>query len=625
MPKVILVALLGCLHTATHGAGQTPRIQLDRSRYMGVDQIKPGMTGMGRTVLKGTELTPFKVTVVEVLRNFGPRQHAILVRCAGAGLEHSGIIAGMSGSPVYLEDPADGNKLKMIGAIAFGWTWNKDPVGGVQPIEQMLSVGLPGTASTTQAAADDGGRWRPPGAPCATPSDGSTSRYQMAGLIPPPVPRPAASAGANGDPEGWQPLMTPLTVGSSNPAVLAYLREHCEGTGLVPVQGGGAGGTAANAPAGFEPGGSLVIPFLIGDVDMCAVGTVTEVIGNRVLGFGHSMMAEGPIELPMATGWIQSAIVLMPRSFKLGAMGRLVGTLTRDEETGVCGVSDRPARMIPVTVTIHGPDTDRTYHYQALHHRQMTPFVIGSSLLTSVLAHRDLPQEHTITYRLSVGYEKLGRLTVDNLSSMHGLAEVQSDLVEPMSLLMENPFGRARVSDVDMDVTIAAKATSATLERADLPRSRFEPGETIDVAVRWRPYRAQPFVRHYSMALPRDLPDGSYNLTLGSWMSQLAGLRMDKPHLFRVESMADILAATRRVAGLRTDRVYMRLEINRGGVAIDKTELPELPLFRRQIVDEARLHAVQAYAEPLVVEHPVSFVAGGEHRFPIQVSRRADQ
>jgi hypothetical protein len=631
MPVAFLAALLGCLQIGLSAAVPlTTGAALDRSRYMGIDQIKPGMTGIGRTVLKGAELTTFKVTVVDVLRNWGPKQDAILVRCAGAGLEHTGIIAGMSGSPVYLNDPGDGGKLKMIGAIAFGWHWNKDPVGGVQPIEQMLAVrGMSGKGTTRAAVVGDSGAGASTGGGRSDgrrPFDASAeSRYALIGLTS-PVPRAAWQARERDEPSGGlEPLMTPLSVGTWNPDVMAYLRQQLSGTNLWPVRGGGGIGSGISAPDRFEPGASLVIPFLVGDIDMSAVGTVTEVIGNRVLGFGHSMMAEGQIELPMATGWIHTPISLLPSSFKLGATGKLLGTLVRDEETGVWGYSDRPARMIPVSVKVHEPGQERVYHYQAMQHHLMTPWIIGTGLMASLLAHQNLPEEHTLKYRLGVTYERLGRFAVNNFSSMRGLSEVRSDLVEPMSMLMDNAFGRARVGEVQIDVSVEPKASTANIERGDMARSHFKPGESIDVAIRWRPYRAQPFVRHYTMKLPDNLPDGPYQLTVGGWQTQLMGLRTDKPHLFRTESMSDILGAAERIASVRTDRLYMRLEIHRGGLAMGKTELPELPSFRRQILDEAKLRAVQSYSEPLVVEQAVPFAVNGEQRFTIQVSRRADQ
>lgn len=635
MSVAILVALVGCLSASASPAaptdGSTAAPRLDTTRYMGVADIKPGMTGIGKTVLKGAELVEFQVTVVDVLKNWGPKQDGILVRCAGANLEHTGIIQGMSGSPVYLRDPKDGNKLKMIGAIAFGWRWHKDPIGGVTPIAEML--GIEGFADSGKGAVRASARSRRFGAASSrrsqvigNPDPEARSRYAMMGFRAPKYTdstQPDNRTDRSGD---LRPLMTPLLVGGADQATLDYLRGHLGGMRLSPVRAGaGGGGAHPGAPAKLVPGGSLVVPYLIGDVDMAAVGTVTEVIGDRILGFGHAMMAEGPIELPMATGWIHTPIAMMSSSFKLGAMGKLTGSLLGDDEVGIWGDTGRKARMIPVTVTVRGEKETRTYRYQALHHRQITPWVIASGLMMSVQANRSLPEEHTVRHTVSVSYDKLGTFAATNVNSMSQLFGTRSDLSEPMSILMDNRFGQARVKSVDIRVAIEAKATSMNMERIELPQAEFKPGQTVTVAVRWRPYRAKPFVRRYSMTLPDDLPDGTYKLVVGSARSHLSATRSEKPHLFRVESMADMMAAMREIGSVRNDRLYMRLRIPRGGVAVDKVEMPELPSFRRQIIGEPGLRAVEAYSEPIVVEHRVPFVVRGERAFTIEVDRRADQ
>lgn len=422
-----------------------------------------------------------------------------------------------------------------------------------------------------------------------------------------------------------QPLMTPLMVTGAAPSAMAYVREQLAGTRFRPVQMGGRGRAAVRGPDKLVPGASLVVPFLIGDVDMAAVGTVTDVLGDRVLGFGHSMMAEGPIELPMATGWVHTPIAMLSSSFKLGSMGKLAGTLVQDQESGIMGIVGRKAPMIPVTVTVTESGQKRTYGYEALHHRRMTPWVIASGLMMSVLADKDLPQEHTLRYRMSVGYENLGRFALSNVSSMRTLFDIRSDLTEPMSMLMDNQFGRARVRRVDVSVSVEPRASVAEMERAELIRSEFKPGETVEVDVRWRPYRADPFVRRYTLTLPADVPDGTYTLSVGSDRSHLMALRTEKPHLFRTESMADMMAAFGRIGSVRADRVYMRLSVGRGGLAVDKTEMPELPSFRRRIFGQAELHAVAGYAEPILAVHPVPFVVSGVKTFTIKVDRRADQ
>ncbi len=225
MPVVVLAAWMGCLQaglTASASGGQAaPAVRLDRSRYMGVDQIKRGMTGIGRTVLKDAELSEFKATVVDVMRNWAPKQHVILVRCTGANLEHSGIIRGMSGSPIYLQDPLDGGKLKMIGAIAYGWRWNKDPIGGVQAIEQMLAVegfrgkGKAAASKKTRTGRAGHGAGRIQTELPGKPNRDADSRYAMVGFTAPVLQKRSPTRHRTDRFGDLEPLMTPLMVGGA--------------------------------------------------------------------------------------------------------------------------------------------------------------------------------------------------------------------------------------------------------------------------------------------------------------------------------------------------------------------------------------------------------------------------
>ncbi len=604
-------------------------VEIDRSKYMTVDQIRRGMTGMGRTVLHGKELTEFRAEVVDVIYNWGPKQDIVLVRCSGANLEHSGIIRGMSGSPIYLPDPEDGDKLKMIGAIAYGWTWNKDPVGGVQPIAQMLGIqGFQGPAAKPrESGRKSGGFGLAPSRRLPGPvRPESASRYAMMGFRAPLLDLAEGVSRAERPSGQLAPLTTPLTLSGSSTGVARYVQRFTQGTGLDLVRSGSAaGGGAQRAPDRVAPGSSLVVPFIIGDLDMAGVGTVTEVVGDRVLGFGHSMMGEGKIELPMATGWVHTPIAMLTASFKLASTGKIVGTLRGDSETGVWGVSGEAPRMIPMSVTVREDGRQRDYRYRVMQHRRMTPWIVGAGLMQSLLADRDLPETHTLRYRVDVRYDKLGSFTVSNVSSMSRTLDVAGDLTEPMSLLMDNPFGRARVTEIRTEVTVEHKARLMTIERADLQRATVKPGETIEVAIRWRPYRAEPFVRHYRLAVPKDVEDGTYPLVIGGPRTHLTALRVNKPHLFRTDSMPELMAALRQVGSIRADRLYLSLQVKRGGLALGRTELPELPSHRQQILSQAGLRDTREYREPVVAAHAVPFVVSGSHTFAVKIDRRADQ
>ena len=294
---------------------------------MHVADVKAGMKGYGLSVFSGTAIEKFDVVVVDVVRNFNPQYDVILIRCKGANLEHTGAVAGMSGSPIYLYDSA--GKAKMIGAFAYGWQLSKDPLAGVQPIEYMLRLPTQYAANTVAAAALD--------------SIGQPGHWALDDVaIKPwgrniPVARPTAdSAGPN---MHMQPLATPLMAGGISAASLAQIAPIFLASGLVPMQAG-TGGASAEAVADvpkIEPGSVLAVPLLTGDIELTAVGTCTETVGDEIFGFGHPFQGEGHIELPVGSGSVATVVANYLTSFKLGFLSKPMGTLTTDQIVGVAG------------------------------------------------------------------------------------------------------------------------------------------------------------------------------------------------------------------------------------------------------------------------------------------------
>ncbi|HLL89571.1 MAG TPA: hypothetical protein VK324_09725, partial [Tepidisphaeraceae bacterium] len=293
---------------------------------MRVAEVKPGMKGYGETVFTGTKLERFDVEVLSVLHNFNPKHDVVLIRCFGDTLQHTGAIAGMSGSPIYLVD--DEGKPRMVGAFAYGWALTKDPIAGVQPIEYMLDI--PVRTPTSQPA---GGF---PDAPTLTapPSQGKRvwsidEAVLLPGMTAPPRHYPLAALGSlrpnpqllttSGGDATLQPLSTPLMTAGLTPRIVSEFAPLMNAYGMVPLQAGGGTGSRAAGKASDDklvPGGVLAVPLLVGDVDMTAIGTVTEVIGDRVFGFGHPFQNEGPVSLPMGAGSIASVIPNLATSFK---------------------------------------------------------------------------------------------------------------------------------------------------------------------------------------------------------------------------------------------------------------------------------------------------------------------
>jgi hypothetical protein len=613
----------------------------DHSLYMAPSEVKPGMKGFGRTVMSGTDIQTFNVEVISVMRNaFYAKQDVILVRCSGLNLEHSGIIGGMSGSPCYIRD--EQGRERMIGAVAYGWSFSKDPICGVQPITQMLEV-----AEVRKPKPDS----RP--AESSKPATGS-AEARISGGIPlenwiakavgEPIPadsrlaalnRPdavplTAKASPTADVEGLRPLDTPVMVSSLSKESMAFLDKWFRRYSLVPVAAGGPSGQAGidAEKVRLEPGSALCVAMMTGDITMEGLGTCTVVIGDKVLGFGHQMFGEGAIELPLATGFVHTVIPSVARSNKMGGALKIVGTLWGDEATAISGIVGRTPAMIPLEVVINDIRGKQVYHYNVVLEPQISAVLLTSGMMESVYAHNSPPRDHTIRHSIEVDFGDLGIYKASNVTSDRGISEPAIDLQYPVETLLNPPLAqKATVRSARVEITIEDTSQSATIYAASLPKTVYKPGETVTANVRWSHYRKDPLFTDasYGLKLPDDIADGDYELLLCSAAGQLSAMRSEKPYLFRAETLAEALTAFNLLGSFPGDRLYMRLNLKRGGVAYKQVEMPDLPASRRRILADAKLTAdLSSYSEALVAVHKTDFVVGGRYSAPIQVRRHPE-
>ncbi len=580
-------------------------------RYLHHDRVRRGMKGYGLTVLAGTKPVKFGIEIVSVIDAWGAGQSAILITMSGQGLEKTGVISGMSGSPVFVTDPRDG-KAKMIGAVAFGWNASKTTLCGVQPITQMLAVhdALSGEIPETAAG----------GGPADTAV--ATETYLKTMLNPRKVDFSAAltppAAKAHSTAEGrLVPLSAPLMVSGLGAKALGDLDKRLRPMGLIPVQAGAVGAMDRRnaARAKIEPGGSIAVPLATGDVDMAAVGTVTEVIGNRVLGFGHSFYGTGKTELPMSTAYIHTVVSGLMSAFKLGGSVRPAGALYRDTETAVAGDSRLKARMVPMTVAVTWNDVGRTqkYTYRVCHHHYLTSAIISSLIRASTTDWRDMPRFHTVRYSTDVVFDKLGSFHSENVTSGNGASWASSDTGRPISALLNNPYGPPpTVKRIDVKITIDEGDTLAVINQFKLDGAVFRPGETITGHLLVRRFRKPREKLPITFKLPADLPEGTYTLSAVDFFDEISAQSRESRHRNAPRSPRDMLAALQRVMAPQSSRVYLRMARPRGGgLALGARELPDLPPSRAQIIIDARKLYTFSFTRPLVQTVKTKYVISG--------------
>jgi hypothetical protein len=637
---VLLAVLVSMVFVSARGAAGQP---LDLKRYMPLSELRPGMTGIGKTTLEGSAIVEFQVRVMAILKNVGPRRDLIIIRASGAGLEETGMVAGMSGSPVFIDG-------RLIGAVAYAFPWGKAPLGGVQPIEQMLAVSdeKPWTARQGPLAGQEGGMVAsfppmPPGAglgPLIADLRGVSANQALPNpsIVPDPADQafsvPVAALGLPDVPPALagrqafdlRPIQTPVMVSGMSGRAMERLREALVPLGLVPMMGGGA--DAKNAPAArLEPGAPLAVTLLRGDMQMASMGTITEIVGDRLYGFGHALFGEGEADFPLMTGIGHVVIPSLMSSFRMGAPVADVGRLTWDEQTAIFGrLSKDRAAMVPISVKVTGPSGGivRTYRFEMIRSRRLSPMLAATAASNSLEAHAQLPRDHTIAYRVSV--KPVGRPAVvrENLAvSPDGDMHLEGQVRTLVGMTLENPFRNLDVESVDVEATIEPISRMAEIHEVRLLRNVVRPGGTVPIDMNIRPWRAEPKWTRVEVQVPADYPEGTYRLRLCGADDSLRQEMREAPARFQPDDIDGLLALLGR--NERRDQLVVRLDVPGDGLAIGRDELPRLPPAMRSVLTDSARRQVSGVRQPRITRQPTPYVLQGSGEVEVTVNRHAPE
>jgi hypothetical protein len=617
---VLLCALLVLLGSPALADEQAPP-GFDPARHMRVSEIKPGMKGYGLSVFRGTKIERFDAEVVSILRNFNPKMNVILVRLKGQNLEHTGGIAGMSGSPIYLKD--DEGRERLAGAFAYGWPMGKDPVGGVQPIEYMLR--LPVNPVKDDKPAITSGKEI--GVPAVRPK----IHWQMNQFLPGSVNDEPAFAPKDdvvpfsADAVRLRPLATPLMMAGVPQDLMAKFEPVFKAHGMIPLAAGGAGAMSDEAPVKLEPGSAIAVPLMTGDMDMTAIGTVTEVLDNRVLGFGHAFFSEGELSLPMGSGYIHSVIANLVNSFKLGSALKVQGTLHADQVMGVAGKIGESPATIPIELRCVYADGsfDQMYRFNAAIHPKFTPMLAAMSAVIAISGQRDLPQYHTLEYDMTMEFANGQKVGMQNRFVNSNAQEIFAALGGPIQAAADNPFEKVPLKKINGVLKVSREAREAQILSVSVPKLKYQPGDTIKAFVTHRPFRGAEAVLPIEFILPRDLPDGAYDFAVLDWQNYLMEEQMSRPFRFTAESSDEVFAVLRDIAAVRRDALYLRLLRQPDGVAIGRTAMPRLPSSRRRVLMGAGLSNTTTFVSSSAKTISTDYVMSGQAHFNIVIDKGA--
>jgi hypothetical protein len=570
-------------------------------KYWCVKDIRPGMKGVGRTVMKGTKVETFQAEVLGVLRNTSPGRDLVICRLSGLNLEKTGVIAGMSGSPVYIDN-------KLVGAVAYAWPYGKEPIAGITPFCQMngfveaferrdaIRAAKPTRVGLRQPLVIDGQEFD-----SVTVAQGfEEEREKRDGL--------------------WMmPLQTPLSAAGFTESSLKLLHERCGRFGLIPVQGGAAPAHIAdevkNAP--LEPGSPLAVSLIRGDFDLSGIGTVTHIEGDRVYGWGHPFLSLGSCELPLMSGYIITVYPRQTVSFKMGAPLKSLGVINADVSTCIAGWIGRKADMLPLrmSVALDADSPARTFNVEIARQPLLLPTLVFTALANSVDMEGELPEEMTADLEARIEIEGRDPILIkDTFSGFSGSRAPQAlytQVATVLSQLTHNSFRPIRLENIECRTLVRPGRRTAEIESVELFSDTFEPGETVKATVFLRPYKGVLQRVPLSLTLPRDLPEGQYTATIGDDLLNARLTLRGDPTLTNPSNLDQVFEAVRVQTNVQRTDVVLRLPLPHAGVAVNGKTLPNLPPSMVQILGNSRRTGAQTITGALVARHPTAWVIQG--------------
>ncbi len=502
----LLSALAALALPATAAAGQGVRLHAvvppgPPPAIMPLADVRPGMVGQALTVFQGTKPEPFKVRVVSVMRNFLPKQDVILIRAEDPRVEFSGIVAGMSGSPVYIDG-------KLVGAVAYAWSFAKEPLGGVTPIESMLAERRrPRRVSREYFAAGDAGVPRlPANLRASAPHDAFGAPDALSrGLGLPPM----GPAAATGEPRLMR-ASVPLSVSGFAPRTVAELADELRPSGLVPLQAGGGRRPGPPAAGHVEAGSAIGVELVRGDMSTVATGTVTYLNGGDVLAFGHPLFGMGEVYLPLVDAEIHAFLPSLSNSFKMSSPLNEVGTLIQDRPSCIVGDLDARSTMLPVDVRVAGPGVEpRLFHAEIARNRRLTPMLASMVVGNAIADAEPDVTDMVVTVTSKVGVKGFAPLELrDQIFSAEGVSShalASSRGLRAMGELLFNPFEPVVLDRMDVDVRVEYRRDVAEIVGISLPSQDIHAGDTVDLRVTMRPYAGAEYVETVPVIIPRSV------------------------------------------------------------------------------------------------------------------------
>jgi hypothetical protein len=540
-----------------------------------LDQVQPGMKGVVYTIFTGDEIEKVDLVVLGVLHNaLGPKQDIILVQLLGEKVEHTGVVAGMSGSPVYFEG-------KLAGALSLKLgVFTKEAIGGVTPIQSMLevekdSVSPPGSAAGASAV--------------------NTGMFPAASRLTLPQEFSArTSAGAG---QFLVPIETPLISAGLYPDTIAQFSKQLSGWGMSMMAGGSAEPTPEDPQV--KPGDMVGVELVRGDLSIAPGCTITAVESDgTILACGHPIFSFGSVSMPMTRAHVLTTLASSMASTKIITTGGTIGTLTQDRSSAIMGKLGAGPAMIPVDVTLVTPNAEKKFHFEVIESPQLTPLLVALATYNGIVGSPAYGEGWTLRMEGDIDLQGHTPVHLENLfapndqpipNGFYVATEVQSIFAR----IYSNPYEPPHVQGIHLKVTALAERRWSMIDNAWIEKSEVAPGETVAVKVLLRPYRGEPFIQQIPITIPPQTARGTLELlisdgeTVDRTVDPTAGMQGPLPGLEELIKLIN--------RGRQNDCLYATLLQPTTTLLIEDKVMPNAPsseisvLDQRQNVGGARL------------------------------------
>ncbi|MBI4480713.1 MAG: hypothetical protein HY651_11890 [Acidobacteria bacterium] len=535
---------------------------------MPLGEIQTGMKGVGKTVFTGDRIEEFQAEILGVLRNVAPRQSLIMARLSGGPLEQTGVLAGMSGSPVYING-------RLIGAVAMTFQFIKEPIAGITPIEQMIAASE--EPHDSPAPSGEQVAWK-----FVKDADNGNDGLRLLATDTPDLLPPDSGASRviwGGAETSLTRVGTPLMLSGFTPQAIEYFEPQFRALGLVPVQGGGAGTAASEAPGRIpEPGSMISVQLLRGDMGVSADGTVTLVDNGRLYAFGHPFLSAGPTEIPFGESRVIVSVAGYAASMKITTPGPLLGVIRADRASGVFGTLGGQARMIPIDMDLESQgDTKYSYHFEVANDRFLLPFLMNLTVFSAVGSTERQVGDSTLQVNQTISLDGLPDVYLESFISggANGPALAARSVATPVAYLMQSGLTPPGIRGIHLRIVASNQRLAQELEQVWTSKREIKAGDTVELTALLRDQDGRETLQKASVEIPISLPPGPLTITIadGASLDRMEAAMSGRPAL--PKDPQQLVRAINK--SRRNNRLYVRLARPESGFALQGDSFPSPP------------------------------------------------